>query len=106
MARKGQGHPGPVPGKLDSNPEKPTVADLAQALGVAFGNHCARTLELRWAVAHVDGVRHLVLRHAPTKLVVVPFRALEAEPPLDDRYTALFSVISSYIEMKTTAGVA
>ena len=89
----------------DSNQDKTPSAELAQAFGVAFGNHCARTLELRWSVTHVDGVRHLVLRHAPSKLVVFPFRAIDAEPPLDDRYSALFSVISSYIELKTTASV-
>jgi hypothetical protein len=89
----------------DNDQHKTPSADLALALGVAFGNHCARTLELRWGVTHVDGVRHLVLRHAPSKLVVFPFRVLEAEQPLDDCYSALFSVISSYIELKTTADV-
>ena len=90
----------------DTDAEKAEAADLAQAFGVAFGNHCARTLELRWAVVNLDGARHLVLRHVPSRLLIFPFRVLEAEPPLDDRYTSLFSVISAYIEMKTAATVS
>jgi hypothetical protein len=90
----------------DPADDKVEAAELAQACGVAFGNHCARTLELRWAVVNLDGVRHLVLRHVPSRLLVFPIRVLEAEPPLDDRYSSLFAVISAYIEMKTAAAVS